>query len=140
MAQDKTFLGTGWAFPPAFHSQTRAAELVSAEKDIEQSLRILFNTTPGERVMQPTYGCDLKFVVFEVMDESVLTRVRDAIERAVLFFEVRINLHEVMIDLSDWPEGILRIGIDYSIRGTNTRANLVFPLYLLEGTAVGGRA
>jgi len=140
MDRDDSFQGVGWAFPPAFDARTRAARRVASREDIEQSLRILFSTTPGERVMQPTYGCDLKFMVFEELNESTLTDVKDAIERAVRFFEVRITLNEVSIDESDWTEGLLKIGIDYTIRTTNTRNNLVFPFYLREGSGVGRQA
>ncbi|HEX7946824.1 MAG TPA: GPW/gp25 family protein [Phenylobacterium sp.] len=138
--EDNSFLGTGWAFPPAFDRRSRGAALVSAEEDIRQSLRILFGTTPGERVMQPTYGCDLRFMVFEELTDSTLTDIRDMIERAIRFFEVRITLEYVHIDESEWLEGVLRIGLDYTIRSTNTRSNLVFPLYLREGTSVGRQA
>lgn len=138
--QDNSFLGTGWAFPPAFEPQTARATLVSAEADIAQSLRILFGTSPGERVMQPTYGCDLKAMVFEEITDSTVTDLKDIIARAVLFFEVRIVLHLIDIDESEWLEGILRISLDYTIRSTNTRSNLVFPLYLREGSGVERRA
>ena len=137
---DNSFLGTGWAFPPSFESRTGGATLVSAEEDIRQSLRILFGTRPGERVMQPTYGCDLKSMVFEEITDSTVTDIKDIIERAVLFFEVRITLHAVEIDESDWLDGVLRLVLDYTIRTTNTRSNLVFPLYLREGSGVGRRA
>ena len=138
--EDTRFLGTGWAFPPAFEPRTRAARLVSAEEDIAQSLRILFGTSPGERVMQATYGCDLKAMVFEEINETTLTDIKDIIERAVRFFEVRITLHDIAIDESEWLDGVLRIRLDYTIRTTNTRSNLVFPLYLREGSGVGHRA
>ena len=140
MAQDNSFLGSGWAFPPNFDHTTRAAALASAREDIEQSLFILFRTTPGERVMQPTYGCDLKFMLFEELNESTLTDIRDAVERAIRFFEVRITLNAVTIDDREWLEGLLLIELDYTIRTTNTRNNLVFPLYLREGSGVGRRA
>ena len=137
---DNSFLGTGWAFPPSFEARTGGATLVSAEEDIRQSLRILFGTRPGERVMQPTYGCDLKSMVFEEITDSTVTDIKDIIERAVLFFEVRITLHAIEIDESDWLDGVLRLVLDYTIRTTNTRSNLVFPLYLREGSGVGRRA
>lgn len=140
MAGDNSFLGVGWAFPPSFDHNTRSATLAAADDDIAQSLRILFGTTPGERVMQPSYGCDLKFMVFEDIDESTVTDIRDAVERAVRFFEVRITLNAVTVDVTDWADGVLRLGIDYTVRATNTRNNLVYPLYLREGSGVGGRA
>jgi hypothetical protein len=137
MAQESGFLGTGWAFPPAFDARTKQAAMASAEADIEQSLHILLGTTPGERVMQPSYGCGLKRMVFETLDENRITEIKDLVTRAVLFFEVRIDLDAVEIDTSELPSGLLRLHLAYTIRSTNSRHNLVYPLYLNEGSGVG---
>ncbi len=126
----RSFLGTGWGFPPAFDERGRQAVLVSDEQDIEQSLRILLSTTPGERMMHPAYGCNLRRLVYEIVDENLLTEMRDVISKAVLFFEPRIVLNELLIDGSDIYNGVLRLTLDYTIRSTNTRSNLVYPLYL----------
>jgi len=140
MATNKSFLGVGWGFPPAFDSLRKSAVMVAAEDDIAQSLRILMGTTPGERVMQPTYGCNLRHLMFEVINQSTLTDTRDVIERAIRFFEPRITLNAVVIDDTDWIDGLLRVLIDYTIVSTNTRTNLVYPVYLREGSAVGYQA
>jgi phage baseplate assembly protein W len=129
-----TFLGTGWSFPPSFDFGRRQAAMVSQDEDIEQSLVILLSTHPGERVMQPSYGCGLKRMVFEHMNQSALTEIKDLVEKAVLFFEVRITLNEVQIETSEMFEGVLRLRLDYTVRTTNARANLVFPLYITEGS------
>lgn len=134
MAMDDSFLGTGWAFPPAFGQAGRKAALVSAEDDIRQSLYILFSTTPGERVMQPTYGCDLRSLAFAGMDASTLTAMEDMIRRAVLFFEPRIDLDRIDFDDSQAIEGILALHLHYTVRSTNSRSNMVYPFYFLEGT------
>jgi phage baseplate assembly protein W len=137
-SSDIRFLGRGWAFPPAFDPRTRGALMVSQVEDVEESLRILFSTNPGERVMQPGYGCGLQRMVFENLNESALTELRSLIEKAVLFFEMRITLESVSFDSDDAMEGLLRIHLRYTIRTTNTRHNLVYPLYLQEGR--GSRA
>jgi phage baseplate assembly protein W len=138
MTIDAGILGTGWGFPPAFDPRSKQAVLVSAAEDIEQSLRILLTTVPGERIMQPSYGCDLKHLVFENIDQNRITEIKDLIAKAVLFFEVRIDLHETDVDASElFVAGLLRLRLAYTIRTTNTRHNLVFPLYLREASAVG---
>lgn len=133
---DNAFLGIGWAFPPAFNSGTCSAVLVTDQRDIEQSLRILFSTHPGERVMQPEYGCALQRYVFSAMDEHALANIIDAISHAVLFFEPRIRLLQVTPDLQQLYDGVLLLQLSYQIRGTNSRHNMVYPFYLLEGTEV----
>lgn len=133
MNGDKTFLGTGWGFPPSFDPSTRHAVLASHEEDVAQSLWILLSTTPGERTLQPTFGCGVKKLVFEPITESTLTEMRDLIRRAVLFFEPRVTLESVEFDLDRMMEGELGVRLVYRIRSTNSRANLVYPLYLFEG-------
>lgn len=139
MSLDQRFLGTGWAFPPAFDARDRQALKVSHAQDVVESLRILFSTVPGERIMHPSYGCGLKRLVFEHVTESTLTELRSLIEKAVLFFEARITLNAVQIDTEGLPEGVLRLRLDYTLRQTNSRYNLVYPLYLQEasGPVVG---
>lgn len=135
---DRKFLGTGWSFPPEFHKYRGqlGVKLVSEEDDIGESLRILLSTSPGERVMQPGYGCGLRDLVFENITESALTQIRDTIERAVLFFEPRIELEGIDVNTDEALEGRLKLQLNYRVRRTNTRANIVYPFYFLEGSQV----
>lgn len=138
MSDNRSFLGTGWRFPPTFDPRTRAAVMVSHEDDIRESLRILLATAPGERVMHPTFGCGVRRMVFEQVTDSTLTELRDLIRRAILFFEPRITLEAVDIDASEIMNGLVEVRLDYTVRTTNARTNLVYPLYLSEGNfAVG---
>ena len=141
----KAFLGTGWAFPPSFERRLHGAgqarpsvgaSLVATEEDIRQSLRILLGTVPGERVMQPAYGCGVQKLVFEIVNDATLTEMRHLVEKAILFFEPRITVNAVDIDASREFEGELRIHIDYTVRTTNSRSNMVYPMYFREGTGL----
>lgn len=49
------FLGSGWSFPLELTEE--GVRMSSYEQDIEESLRILFSTSPGERVNRYDYGC-----------------------------------------------------------------------------------
>lgn len=128
-------LGRGWQFPPRFDPTTKQLLMVADEPDIEESLRILFSTTPGERVMNPAYGCDLRHLVFGTLNEHTLTDIRERIRKAILFFEPRIILHRVDARIRDAREGRLDLLLDFSVRTTNTRHNLVYPLYLDQATS-----
>lgn len=138
MSADKSFLGTGWSFPPEF-SKYGSVKKVSAEEDIRESLYILLSTNPGERIMQPTYGCGLKAQVFEEINETAVTVMVDLIKRAILFFEPRVVVENIRVD-SDNREDILngqiKIHITYIVRSTNNRHNIVYPFYFTEGTNV----
>ena len=134
MSIDKTFLGTGWSFPPEFQGQAKAVKMVSDEEDIRHSLWILLSTAPGERTMQPAYGCGLRTLVFESISASVCTEMQDMIERAILFFEPRITLDRIVVCSDEIAQGLIEIELTYTIRTTNTRSNMVYPFYFLEGT------
>jgi phage baseplate assembly protein W len=135
---DKAFLGIGWSFPPEFHRHAGAlaVKMVAEEEDIGESLRILLSTSPGERVMQPSFGCGLQAMIFETINESSITEIKDIIERAVLFYEPRITLEDIDVNTEDALEGRLKIQLSYIVRKTNTRSNIVYPFYFLEGSQV----
>ncbi len=135
MNTNKAYLGTGWSFPPNFDRQSETVTMVSAEKDIEESLEILLSTSLGERVMQSEYGCNLKDYQFESMDSSLIGFLKDLVERAILFYESRIQLEKVDIteaESFESVEGVLKITVHYEIEGTNTRNNYVYDFYLRE--------
>ena len=84
--------------------------------------------------MHPSYGCGLKLLTFENLTESTMTEIQDVIDRAILFFEPRIRVGSIEVDIENVFEGIINIEIDYTIRITNSRANMVYPFYFQEGT------
>ena len=135
MAVDKSFLGAGWSFPPQFSEETGTIELVNAEADINQSLHILLSTSLGERVMQPTYGCNLLDYQYEPVNNNLLAFIRSIVERALLYHEPRIIVENISITQPgsfDLIEGRLKIEIDYRIIETNSRFNYVYDFYLRE--------
>lgn len=134
--RDHSFLGTGWGFPPSFNKALNRVEMLKDEEDIQSSLHILLTTRIGERVMQPTYGCNLDELVFESLTTTFKSYIRDLVMTAILFHEPRIKLNNVTLDDSRELEGIILIEIDYTIRSTNTRFNFVFPYYKKEGTDI----
>ena len=136
MAKDSSFLGTGWAFPPSFDPHKGTANMVNDEEDIRQSLFILLSTTPYERETKPEYGCDLRRILFEPINQATLQLAKEIIEIAVLYFEPRITLENVEIDIEDEMEGIIYIHLHYTIRKINVRTNIVYPFYKLEGTNI----
>jgi len=136
MELERPFLGRGWSFPPEFDKAAKAVLMLQEEKDIESSLEILLSTRIGERVMVPTYGCNLDNMVFETMNLTILTYMKDLIENAILYHEPRIKLERLDIDTSRQAEGVLLIVLNYLVRTTNSRYNYVYPYFLNEGTNV----
>lgn len=127
------FLGKGWNFPPTLTEN--GVKMVSYEQDIQQSLRVLLGTSPGERVNRYDYGCPLRKYAFEVMNTEIVAQMRNDIAKAVMLFEPRIALEEVSFEKRE-EEGLLLIKLVYTIVRTNNRSNMVYPFYLNEGTSI----
>lgn len=134
MQDDHTFLGKGWSFPPTFDNKGKV-QLVSGADDVAQSLRILLSTRPGERVMQPLFGCNLDVLLFEPITTTLIAYIKDLINTAVLYFEPRIELEKITVDAGRINEGVILIELEYLILAANSRYNLVYPFYLEEGNA-----
>jgi uncharacterized protein len=131
----RSFLGTGWAFPPHFSKTTAAPVMVSDEEDIWQSLQILFSTSLRERRILPDYGCNLEDFVFKPLNVSLLSLLEEMVREAVILHEPRLILNDLRLTPLEL-EGRLDILLTYTVRATNTRFNRVYPYYLQEGTNV----
>ena len=132
----KSFLGTGWNFPPSFDDASAETIMISDEEDIQSSLNILLTTRLGERVMQPTYGCNLDELVFESMTTTFKAYIKDLVKTAILYHEPRIKLNKIDLDDSRDLEGVILIIVYYTVLNKNTRFNYVFPFYKNEGTDI----
>ncbi|MCF6331940.1 MAG: GPW/gp25 family protein [Draconibacterium sp.] len=133
METNKSFLGRGWGFPPEFSRGTKAVKMLEDEADIKSSLEILLSTRLGERIMVPAYGCNLDELLFKPLNLTLKTFVVDLIKTAILYHEPRIDVNKIDIDPTNELEGVLLVNIDYTIRTTNSRKNMVYPFYKEEG-------
>ncbi|MDI6401888.1 GPW/gp25 family protein [Balneolaceae bacterium ANBcel3] len=128
-------IGKGWHFPPAFSRSAGKVEMTEGLEDIKKSLEILFSTIPGERVMRPDYGSDLRKFLYEPLDETMKTHLRESMEDAILYHEPRIRL--IKLDLvSGETTGELFIHLSFEVKGSNSRFNHVFPFYKEEGSDI----
>lgn len=131
---DKGFLGTGWSFPPKFDKYSKSIVMDSSEVDIENSIRIIIGTYPGERLMNPEFGCAVKRMNFENLDEGNVTRIEEIVGNALIQFEPRVKFHSIEVISKNVDEGLIVLQLNYNIISTNTRHNIVFPYYFTEGT------
>lgn len=128
---DTSFLGIGWSFPPQFDQQAGGVMMQTGEPDIQGSLQILLSTGLGERVMQPLFGCNMDQLVFELLDTTLKTEMKNLIQKAILLYEPRIKTEKIDIESNEF-NGVIWITVHYLIKSTNTRGNLVYPFYLSE--------
>lgn len=134
--EERTFLGRGWSFPPSFDRLNNANQMSAGIADIEESIHIILGTTPGERIMQPEFGCRIKMMVFEQFSSNLITEINHIIGHALLNFEPRIRFHRAEVLEEANLDGVIMMQIEYSVISTNTRHNIVYPFYLAEGTNV----
>ncbi|MDO9086890.1 MAG: GPW/gp25 family protein [Anaerolineaceae bacterium] len=131
MKQDlrKAYLGTGLAFPMQVNSKGEIA-LVSGPTDIDQSIRIILGTRPGERVMRPTFGCKAHDLLFEVRDATTASLLKKYVIDALNFWEPRIQVLMVDVLIDDDMDGALQVEIDYEIKATHDTRSIVYPFFL----------
>lgn len=125
----KDFLGAGLAFPMGL-DQGRGIALSAGGDDVEQSIRIILSTRPGERVKRPTFGCRLQEMVFRPNNAHTHQSIKDAIMEAIVQWEPRVRDLDVKVKGDTDNIDRLNIEIEYLLRDSNTPRNLVYPFYL----------
>lgn len=126
-------LGSGPEFPTRINQRGGLA-VARGEQKVRQSIITILSTAPGERVMRPDFGCGIHAFVFASMDTTTLSLISSAVEEALVRWEPRIKVETVRAEPDGNREGWLSISIAYSIRATNSPANLVYPFYLQTPT------
>ncbi len=94
MKMNRNILGCGWKFPVGLDVRGNIAES-SYEKSIEESIRIILGTTPGERVMHPDFGCKINEIVFFPNSSRTVSLAVHYIEEAIVKWEPRVILKSV---------------------------------------------
>ena len=129
---ERSILGTGWSFPIVSDLYGNIA-LSSYEKNVEESIKIILNTTPGERVMNPDFGCKINELVFSTCSPKTVSLAVHYVEEAIIKWEPRVILKKVEGEIDINNGNLINIKIDYEIRSVNTFFNMVYPFYLERG-------
>jgi Bacteriophage baseplate protein W len=125
------FLGSGWAFPVRTDSDG-AVVAVAQEDAVRQAIWVVLSTAPGERAMRPTFGAGLADLVFAPNGPATQGLVVSAVRDALVEWEPRIDVLDVTAVPDPGQPTRLLIEVDYSVRATNSRFNLVYPFYLQQ--------
>jgi phage baseplate assembly protein W len=124
------FIGRGWAFPIRTDA-TGSIALVSHERELKESIRLILGTAYGERPMRPEFGCGIHEYVFAPADATTAGRIGYEVRASLERWEPRVDVIDVVVTAHDEQPGALFIDISYVERETNDRRNLVFPFYVI---------
>jgi phage baseplate assembly protein W len=124
------FIGAGWAFPVRTDAAGGIA-LVSREREIEESIRLILGTAYGERPMRPDFGCGIHDEIFGSVDPGTFGRIAADVRSALRRWEPRIDVRDVEVAPDPDDRATIYIDIRYTVRATNDPRNLVFPFYVI---------
>jgi uncharacterized protein len=126
------FIGRGWAFPLRVDA-TGGIALVTREQEIEEAIRLILGTSPGERPMRPEFGCRIHEYLFASADSETANAISREVRAALQRWEPRIEVSDVLVSFDGLDHTLLYIDVRYSIKANNDRRNLVFPFYVIPG-------
>lgn len=133
---NRSFLGRGWSFPIQVDAATGRIQMSEYSDDVREAIRILIGTTPGERIMNPHYGCRIRQYQFDTLDVTTMNLMANSVREAINRWEARVTEVEVAVRKNDPDEGIVHIDVSYRERATNYIANQVYPFYLYGGSSM----
>jgi len=128
-ARGKEYLGRGLAFPLRTNARGELA-LATPERDIQEAIRIILGTRPGERVMRPDFGCRAHELLFEPMDAGTETLMQQYVAEALDMWEPRIDVLGVNVYVDREVDGALWTEIYYLIKATHDERSIVYPFFL----------
>ncbi len=131
---NREFLGQGWAYPLQIDPRGGFA-LARGERDIEQSIRLILETMPGERVMRPEFGCRAKELIFAPRNASTQGQLIEYVEYALTRWEPRIEVLSVEAEDDPANDGAWLVEIRYKVKDTHDQRSIVYPFFIIDEEA-----
>ncbi len=125
----RAFLGKGWRFPIVPDPRSRQLAYQDGADKVSQSILLLLETEPGERIMRPEYGCGLRRYLMKPNASGTRALMAHDIERALAKWEPRIAVTHVRVEAGDAPSLVV-VEIAYTHVRDGSPGNLVYPFYL----------
>lgn len=124
------FIGVGWAYPLDINVNGGFALAGGIEK-LEQAMRLILTTYPGDRPMRPEFGCRLRDYIFGGATVESAADISAEVMSSLLRWEPRVTVDGVDVYPDQANASLLYIDIGYVVKATNDRRNLVFPFYTI---------
>ncbi|HEV2886656.1 MAG TPA: GPW/gp25 family protein [Jatrophihabitans sp.] len=129
-SSDGSFVGRGFSWPLEL-DRTGSIKLTDGAEDLDQSIRTVLLTAPGERVTRPDFGCRIWDLLFEPVTPNLLDLIAEAVRDSLARWEPRIVVDDVQPTVDPDDSALIRITISYQVRVTDDRRNLVYPFYVI---------
>ena len=118
-----------YTFPFAIDPASRTAALATTyEAHVDQMIRQVLLTSPGERIDLPDFGCGVRRLLFAPNSEPLAASVQLTVQQSLdkwLSQHITVNKVAVLPPASATPEGNeLLIRIEYTLRRTLTARSL----------------
>ena len=130
MSNSADFIGRGIMFPMRVN-QSGSIAMTAGADDLSSAIRMVLATAPGERLMRPQFGCAIWDLLFEPINANTIGLMAVAVRDALGQWEPRIDVIDVAIVPDATTNGRVHIEIDYRVKVTNDRRNLVYPFYVI---------
>jgi phage baseplate assembly protein W len=101
----------------------------SGPEKVRQSIFIILDTEPGERVMLPEFGCGLRRFLMHPNNGATRAQIEREVGLALQQWEPRIKVTQVAVTGADDP-ALLLVEIQYLHAVDGRRDMLVYPFYL----------
>jgi phage baseplate assembly protein W len=123
-------LGRGWRFPVQIDPAAHGLEYEAGPEKVRESIWIILDTDPGERIMRPTFGCGLRRYLGEPNTVAVRALIKHDVDSALAAWEPRIQVTSIDVIPGSDPS-LVEIAIAYVHVRTNRPDNIVYPFSLV---------
>ncbi len=79
------------------------------------NLKNLVLTGKGERIGQPTFGCDVNRIIFEPISETTSDTIEEAVRDAVSIWLPYITLNNVYVSFDNQDNNKITLSMEYSV-------------------------
>jgi len=119
-----------YAYPLRVNAAAGQIERAPYPAHVDQLIRQLLLTSPGERVCLPEFGCGLRRLVFAPQSSALTATVRIQVQQAIArWLGDQVSLVDVNVLSGADPangldEGVLLINVSYTLVDAQTQSSL----------------
>lgn len=122
------FANRGWKFPVKVDKNTGRIQMSQDEEDIHEAIILIIKTAFRERLMRPTFGCNIRPYLFGSSDTSTLALIQEEVKTSIATWEPRAR--NVVVSANHDGANHERILIEISYEAGGRLQNSTIPIEL----------